>query len=193
MSVDPRSFHLYNVTDTCSVWNVLSSTTLYRTARSAGCNFICTAYVVYECLLKPRKSPSEADQMLKKRLERERSSGQFQTFHLDLDDIAETDILDQRQRVGKGELSSIAFARKHRQALMTDDQRARKLGSAVKEMMVQTTPHLLGWLFYSARLLDSDLSKVLGEHEEVARPLRPHFEAIYVRALELRAMERSSS
>jgi hypothetical protein len=60
MAVDPRSFHLYNVTDTCSVWNVLSSATLYQTARSAGCNFICTAYVVYECLLKLRQSPSEA-------------------------------------------------------------------------------------------------------------------------------------
>jgi hypothetical protein len=191
MPVDPRSFHPYNVTDTCAVWNVLSSATLYQAARTAGCNFICTAYVIYECLIKPRKSKSEADETLKTRLERARASGQFQTFHLDLDDIAEADILNQRQRVGKGELSSIAFARKHRQAVMTDDQRARRLGSAVKETIVQTTPHLLGWLFYSARLLDGDLATVISEHEEVGRPLRTHFEIIYNKALELRAMEQA--
>lgn len=190
MAIDPTYFHPYNVTDTCSVWNVLSSKTLYGVACDANCHFVCTAYVIYECLLKPRKESSPADETLKKRLLRERKEGRFQEFHLSLDEIAELTILEWRRNLGKGELSSVAFAKRHRQAFMTDDRKAKRLASEVcDDRMVQTTPHLLGWLFYTARLLDPDLLHIIQEHEDVNRPLAKYFREMYHRALEYRARD----
>lgn len=94
-------------------------------------------------------------------------------------------------RVGKGELSSIAFAKKAGLAFMTDDQKARKLGSGViGGNRVQTTPHLFGWLFFNGRLSDSDKSNVIDEHERFGRPLRPYFETMYNEALRCRLMAR---
>ena len=55
MALDPSSFYKHNITDTCAVWNVLSSLLLYARAKSAGVVFICTRFVIYECLFKPRK------------------------------------------------------------------------------------------------------------------------------------------
>ena len=60
MAIDPSSFHSVNVTDTCAVWNVLSSRTLYTAARLAGVVFVCTGFVVYECLFKPRNAHGRA-------------------------------------------------------------------------------------------------------------------------------------
>ena len=51
---------------------------------------------------------------------------------------------------------------------------------------------LLGWLFFTVQLLDSDLDKILQEHEQVGRPLRPHFEEMYLRGLERLEMEAGS-
>jgi len=61
MPVDPRSFWHSNMADTCSVWNVLSSSCLYQSAVSAGCTFSCTDFVIYECLHKPRQGIYEGE------------------------------------------------------------------------------------------------------------------------------------
>ena len=55
MAIDPSSFLVLNVADTCAVWNVLSSKNLYQASIASGCNFCCTAFVEYECLIRPRK------------------------------------------------------------------------------------------------------------------------------------------
>lgn len=194
MAIDPSSFYPHSVTDTCAVWNVLSSRLLYSVACDAHCHFVCTGYVVYECLLKPRKENTPEDEELKKRLRHERKRGRFQDFHLTLDDILDLTILERRQNLGKGELSSLAFARHIRQAFLTDDQKARKLATEVCDArMVQTTPHLLGWLFYIRRLLDSDLDTVVTQHQELNGPLSKYFKIIYQRALEYRARDETSN
>lgn len=53
MPLDPSRFHAVNVSDTCAVWNVLSSATLYSAAVAKGCTFCCTGFVAYECLERP--------------------------------------------------------------------------------------------------------------------------------------------
>ncbi|MBI2752327.1 MAG: hypothetical protein HYX46_02260 [Betaproteobacteria bacterium] len=60
MAIDPSTFHLVNVADTCSVWNVLSSARLHAAAKEARCEFCITSFVRYECLTKSRKAPSSA-------------------------------------------------------------------------------------------------------------------------------------
>jgi hypothetical protein len=188
MSVDPRKFLKLNVADTCAVWNVLSSSLLVGRARDAGCHFCCTGFVLYECLYKPRESTNSAETGLMNRLRKEQSLGRFSVHHLGVDDLNDVEILQQRMRLGKGELASIAFAKRTRQAFLTDDQRARTLATSVLSSSdVQTTPHLFGWLMYEGYLGDSDKDVIIAQHEECERPLKRFFEEMYVTVLQYRS------
>jgi hypothetical protein len=194
MAIDPSDFQKLNVTDTCAVWNVLSSKLLLQAAMSAGCVFSCTAFTAYECLLKPRKLTTPEDEELQKRLRAEQNNGRFQVYHLEVEDLLEVEILEKRKNLGKGELSSIAFAKRTRQAFQTDDQSARKLAQQVlPTKFVQTTPHLLGWLYFVQLLGDGDKNDIIKEHESLRRPLRPHFEEMYYRALQYRLLANSGN
>jgi hypothetical protein len=191
MAIDCSQFHLVNVIDTCAIWNVLSSQRLISAAKAAKCHFSVTTFVYYEALHKPRTAPTKEDIELQNRLQKELGSGYFVSCSLDIRDLQEVDIMERRMRVGKGELSSIAFAKKAGLAFMTDDQKARRLGSDVLGVTrVQTTPHLFGWLFFAGQLSDSDKNAVIEEHEKYDGPLRIYFEAIYNEALRCRLMSR---
>ncbi|MHB1007014.1 MAG: hypothetical protein ACYC3S_15425 [Chloroflexota bacterium] len=189
MTCDPSAFHAVNVADTCAIWNVLSSRLLYATARAAGCNFCCTTFVLYECLHKPRANPTAEDTELQSRLKAERQAGAFGAFSLDLEDLGDIAALHDRRRLSKGELSSIAFARKIRHAFLTDDQGARRLACDVLDRSaVQTTPHLFGWLYFKGFLGDGDKDEIIREHSHFNRPLSPYFEDMYVEALRCRSL-----
>lgn len=189
MAIDCSRFTLTNVIDTCAIWNVLSSRKLTAAAKEAKCHFPATAFVYYEALHKPRSKLTDEDTELQGRLSRERASGLFGDCSLEIADLQEVDILDSRMRLGKGELSSIAFAKKARLAFMTDDQKARRLSRGViGNDRVQTTPHLFGWLIYCGRLSDGDKRDVISEHETHNRPLTRYFEEMYNEALRCRSM-----
>lgn len=191
MALNPSEFLILNVADSCSITNILSSKVLWSAAQSAKCVFCCTAYVQYECLDKPRKLTSPKDDELKAILKNEQVKGHFSVYHLDIDDLLDIEVLQERMNLGKGELSSIAFARRTRQAFITDDQGARKLASSVlNEKNVQTTPHLFGWLIYTGILTDSDKQRVIEQHESFNRPLKKYFELMYQKALEYRSMNK---
>lgn len=188
MAIDPSQFYKLNVADTCSIWNILSSQRLHTTAQIAGCYFSCTEFVYYECLHKPRKEYKPEDIELKNRLQQAIKEGKFKNYHLDIEDLQEVAILQKRKNLSKGELASIAFAKKTSQAFLTDDQPARKLAEEVMiRQFVQTTPHLLGWLFFTNFLGDSDLKKIIEEHKECKRPLAQYFTDMYNRALDYRS------
>ncbi|MCD6274046.1 MAG: hypothetical protein J7K30_14675 [Deltaproteobacteria bacterium] len=199
--LNPAHYHQYNVADACSIWNVLSSKILYRAAISASskCFFCCTKFVYYECLIRPRNNESEPEKKLRGRLIDERKKGvQFIDYSLDIEDLQEIEILENRKRLGKGELSSIIFAKKTRQAFMTDDKKARNLAESVLDnTMIQTTPHLFGWLFYSNILNDSDKNGIIKEHSEFRTTqwgnLSKFFEIMYNKALEYKLMHRHGS
>ena len=191
MAIDCSQFTLIGVIDTCAIWNVLSSRKLTIASKSAKCHFSATTFVYYEALHKPRKSLTRKDEELQRRLRAERLSGFFGDCSLDIRDLQDVDILDRRMKVGKGELSSIAFAKKAGLTFMTDDQKARRLGGGVIGAdKVQTTPHLFGWLLFTGLLSDEDKSSVIDEHESFGRPLRPYFETMYTEALRIKLMSR---
>src|SRR5689334_8984407 len=100
MAVDVTQFYPYNIADTCSVWNILSSSTLYEAAHTSKCYFACTAYVSYECLVKPRKAPTSADKILRERLIRQRTIGRFTEFHLSLEELEDVAMLERRKKLG---------------------------------------------------------------------------------------------
>ena len=114
--LNPAFFNQYNVADSCSIWNILSSKTLYSAALTATpkCYFSCTDFVYYECLIRPRKNESTPEKELRQLLINERNKGlQFQSYSLSIEDLQDVEVLENRKRVGKGELSSIIFAKKH--------------------------------------------------------------------------------
>lgn len=182
------------VIDTCAVWNVLSSTTLHGAVRGAGFDFAITDFVLYECLHKPREQPRDADEQLQKRLRSARDRGEFKSCTLSVEDPQVVASMEERKRLGKGELASIAFARRLGLAFQTDDQGARKIGALMLSFeRVQTTPHVLGWFFYTGLLVDRDLTTILEEHEAVGRQLRPYFTAMYEEAMRCRLLTRTAT
>lgn len=189
MAIDVSAFHLHNIADTCAVWNVLSSRRLFYAALDAGVVFVCTGVVVYECLHKPRQNGTKAERELQARFEVEKKALRFKVYPLDIEDLQMVQILENRKRLGKGELSSIAFAMKTRQPVLTDDQKARKLmRDVLPNPGAQTTPHLLGWLFFTNRMIDSDKDAVIREHREMERPLSRFFDEVYLEACRCRLM-----
>jgi hypothetical protein len=187
MAIDPSKFHLVNVTDTCAVWNVLSSVKLHAAAKEARCEFCITSFVHYECLIKPRKKePTAAETELMRRLTQEQGRGGFAAHSCDIGDLQTIKILESRKYMGMGELSSIAFAMKIRHAVITDDRKARKLAEDSGHALTQTTPHLFSWLIFKGRLGDADKGIVIAQHQDMERPLAPHFETAYEMALQCR-------
>lgn len=187
---DPSKFHKLNVVDACAIWNIISSQLLRTTAYSANCSFCCTDFVYYECLYKPRPRVKPEDVALQALLRQEMQDGKFKSYHLDIEDLQEIEVLQKRKNLGKGELASIAFAKKTHQAVLTDDRGARNLAEEViNHHMVQTTAHLLGWLFFECFLSDSDLKEIIKQHKEYNGNLEKYFRVMYHRALDFRSKQ----
>lgn len=187
---DPSKFHKLNVVDTCAIWNIISTQLLRTTAYSIGCSFCCTDFVYYECLYKPRTEVKPEDIALQNILRQEMLNGQFKNYHLEIEDLQEIEVLQKRKNLGKGEVSSIVFAKKTYQAVLTDDYNARNLAEEVlTHQMVQTTAHLLGWLFFERFLIDSDLSLIIKQHKQYNRKLEEYFRVMYHRALDFRSKQ----
>lgn len=101
--------------------------------------------------------------------------------------MLEIELLENRRKLNKGELSSIAFAKKTRQAFLTDDQKARQLAEEVMEpRMAQTIPHLFGWLYFTYRLNDADKDLIINEHKKLNLILAKYFEEMYQKTLAYR-------
>ena len=193
LQADLSRFHLATVADTCAIWNVLASPRLTRAARVAGCIFSLTTYVLYECLHKPRKEDSPEDRELQNRLSAARMGELFQSHTLSLADLQDVARLEARKRVGKGELSCIAFARRTGLAVLTDDTGAQKLG--VQELpneRVQSSPHLFGWLVFAGHITDADVEPIVSEHVAMRRHRGEDFRGSYREALRIRLLLRTS-
>lgn len=191
MVIDIQIFNKLNVTDSCSVYNILSSNLLFITALREKCVFSITKYVEYECLYKERSKMTEADQYLQKRLQHELDKKNFNSYTLTIDDLHEVSKLEDIKKLGKGELSSIAFAKRTNQAIITDDQNARKLSHKILGLAnTQTTSHLLGWLLFHRYLTEFDLPAVVSQHRAAGGQLEKYFNAVNEECLHIRLMLR---
>jgi len=189
MRIDITSFNQYNVIDTCSIWNILSSITLEQKAYESGCNFCCTQFVRYECLFKKRQKEMEYDIELKNRLRRRINDGKFPEYPISIEDLQDSNLLSNRKKLSKGEISSMVFAKKTRQAFLTDDQGARHLAEGFIGLEnTQTIPHLFGWLTYNGNVLDSEKEMIIKQHKEMNGTLEKYLAEVYFLALEKRIM-----
>lgn len=190
--INVSAFKLLNVVDSCALWNILSSELLYSAALRARCSFCCTGFVRYECLRRRRTYATPTDEEIKRRFLSALERSEIVAYELDIADLQEVAVLQNRKRLSMGELSSVAYALKTHQAFLTDDQKARKLGAiALAQDRVQTTPHLLGWLVYSRSLSDLEVETVLAQHSLMARPLREHLTRAYHEGLRCLLMTRA--
>ena len=80
MRIDVTHFKLYNVIDTCSIWNILSSPILDLKADLSGCKFCMTQFVKYESLYKKRKKEKRSDVELQKKLSSKFTQGRYQEY-----------------------------------------------------------------------------------------------------------------
>ena len=177
---NPTAFNVANVADTCAVWNLVSSDQLYGAARMAGLTACLTAYVRYECLVKPRKRQSDEDTELCHRLSAALERKEISVHSLALEDLQEVELLSRRKRLGLGELSCLAFAKRTGICVLSDDRKATIFGREVlgAASRVQTTPHVFGWLLFLGHLVDRDIETVVTQHRAVRRPLEPHLRAM---------------
>jgi predicted nucleic acid-binding protein len=190
MNINITSFNILNVIDTCAIDNLLSSNTLYTASLNANCKFCYTKFVEYEMFFKERKNSNTGSLHIQNRLKDETKLKRFECHELSIDDLQDVEIMEKRKKLGIGELSSIAFARKINQSFMSDDQGARKLATEIiGKNRVQTTPHLLGWLFYNRELIDSDFKVIIQEHESKNRTLSRFLNEAYDESLRIRMME----
>lgn len=194
MALDPTRFSPMAVSDTCSVWNMLSSRKLYHAAISANLHFCITPMVLYECLYKPRSSVTSQTAEMIARLNKARAAGGFPVQECDLDDLA--DVARRSPRgLGSGEMSCIAMAYRIRTlAFMTDEKKARKFAEATLGLNVETTAKLYAWLHFHGHLSDGDHADVISEHEIYeSRPLSPFFQQAFEEAMRCRLMDRGAA
>jgi len=194
MKIDIKSFILLNIIDTCALWHLLSSDRLYNIAKTNGCYFSCTSYVLYECLYKPRKIIKETDKKLMGKLCKIIDEFHSKSYSISIEDLQSIMALEKRKALSKGELSSIVFAEKTRQAFLTDDQAARKLSEfRLGSKNTQTIPHLFGWLSYNQKILDNDKDIIIQEHELNGGELGKYFIETFNKARELILIDKYSS
>jgi hypothetical protein len=185
---DISQFRLLNVGDTCSLWNLLASPVLYVTARAAGVRVCCTNFVIYECLHKRSQHWPERLE-LQKRLKSRLADGSITPYSIELEDLQQVDVLRSRRKLSIGELSVLVFAGKTQQAMLTDDKGAQKLAlTHLTADAVQSTPHLIAWLYFTSLLADADVAQVKEELRRLARNLDPHFDNFYREAQQCRAV-----
>ena len=190
---DISQFHLLNVGDTCSLWNLLASRLLYAIARAAGVRLCCTNFVIYECLHKRSQYRPERLE-LQKRLKSKLDDGSITVHSIDLEDLQQVEVLRNRKRLSVGELSVLVFAGKTQQAILTDDKGAQKLArSHLQTRAVQSTPHLVGWLYFESFLGDGDVAQVKSELATLSRNLDPHFDNFFREAQRCRAIAAQSA
>ena len=186
--IDISQFAKWNVTDTCSLWNLFASRLLYSTARSAGIQLCCTEFVIYECLHKLGQFRPERIE-LQNRLKKALHDRQITPYKIDVEDLQDLEVLRSRKKLSLGELSVLVFARKTSQAVLTDDRGAQKLArTMLTEVNVQNTPHLYAWLYFISLLGDGDLQQIQEDLHRFNRSLEPHLSQYHMEAQRCKAV-----
>jgi hypothetical protein len=179
--------------DSCAVQNILSSPTLQASCERQGFHFVLTKYCLYECLDKPRKIQLAGDTEIRNRLIKARMLGFFPAHELSIEDLQEAAILRLRRRLGAGELSAIALAKRFGTGMQTDDDRAEKLAIEVLSLeKVQTTPHVVGWLLFHGHVQDHHIATIVEEHTAVGRNLTARLQHVHAEACRVRLLARVS-
>ena len=194
----PEHFTLVNVTDTCAIWNVVGSATLFKAARKSGLYFIITNTVYYECFVKSKgTAPSAEHEELRIRLRENIHRGDVSRIDLTIDDLQELIGVARRlgvdRRLGYGEMASAALARHLGQAVLTDNKRDFRAIGELVDGRLQTTPRLLGWLYLDGGLTDGEVKDVIEQHRKSGGQMAEVYERAHYEACEKRLMQQAGT
>lgn len=183
----PEKFVSVNVTDTCAIWHLVGAPTLFRAARQVTVSFVITSTVFYECFVKSRgRKPTVQREEMRKRLRTYIDQGQVSRMNLEIDDLQDVITLARQRgcdkRLGQGELSCAALARRLGKAVLTDNKRDFTAIDGLADGRLHTTPRLLAWLYVKGHITDSDVEHVRTEHQKSGGQMsqiykRAHYEA----------------
>jgi hypothetical protein len=136
---------------------------------------------------------SKKEEELRERFRKEHERHSISSYKISIEDLQTVELLSNRKKLSKGELSSIAFAIQTRQSFLSDDKGALKLAlTELDTTMVQSTSLLFGWLFFHDHLADHQKEEIILELEAYGRYMRPHYEDAYKQALKFKLMARSN-
>lgn len=161
-----------NVTDTCAVWHLVGSPTLFTSAVGAKLSFIITPTVDYECFTKQGVRPVSVVRLrLREHLRAHLNAGRVSTMSVSIESLQATILAAKEKgltkRLGRGELSCVALARDlGHAAVLTDNKREFRVIEPLVDGRLQKTPQLLGWLYMTDRLSDGDVDLVIQQHEQ---------------------------
>ena len=194
----PERFALVNVTDTCAIWNVVGSATLFKAARKSGLSFIITNTVYYECFVKYKgTAPSPEHEELRIRLREYIHRGDVSRIELTIDDLQELIGVARRlgvdRRLGYGEMACVALARHLRQAVLTDNKRDFRAIGELVDGRLQTTPRLLGWLYLDGGLTDGEVKDVIEQHRTSGGQMADVYERAHYEACEKLLMQQAGT
>ncbi|MDD5456894.1 MAG: hypothetical protein PHV30_07675 [Candidatus Margulisbacteria bacterium] len=185
--INYASFFTINITDSCSIQNIIASNRIFRASLLAKCYFSITRYVEYESIYKKRKSSKSGEQELIKKIQKAISENSIKVCDITIDDLNDRLIADNRKRLGMGEISSIAFAKRTGLGFLTDDKPAKKFAlKSLEASKVQSSIHLVGWLFYFRHLVDTDIDLIIREHTYHNRHFGEHYRKAYEKAMQYR-------
>lgn len=194
MSEELIIFNKDNVIDTCSIWNLLYSTKLYGISLEYFNSIVITDYVRYEALLKVwngmKKKAFESE--LKKRLAKELKNNNIIVYNISVEELQDPQVLKDRKKFGKGEISCIVFAKNKNISFITDDQGARKYSKTILgNNRVRTIPHLVGFLFFISLISDSDISEIIIDHKRFKSDIVEYIKTCYETSMKLKINSRN--
>lgn len=194
----PESFIRVNITDTCAIWHMTGSKTLFQTARRLNVSFVITSTVFYECFIKSRgRAPSAQHQELRDRLETHISQDKVTRMDSTIDDLQDLIVLARQlgfdKRLGQGEISCAALARRWGVAVLTDNKKDFRAIERLVEGRLQTTPRLLAWLYLDGHLTDPDVSDVISEHYNSGGQMSQVYTLAHSEACEMRLARQTST
>ena len=194
----PDSFILVNITDTCAIWHLVGSMTLFKMARRLNVSFVITNTVFYECFTKTRgRAATGQHQELRDRLETHIKQDDVKRIDLTIDDLQDLITLARQRgfdkRLGHGEISCAALALRWGVAVLTDNRKDFRAISGLVDGRLQTTPRLLGWLYLDGHLTDPDVGDILSEHRSTGGQMSQVYERAHHEACEKRLARQTST
>ena len=191
------SFNQVSVTDTCAIWHLTGCATLFSTARQRKLSFVITSTVFYECFVRSRgKALSEQRLRLRDRLKIHIQRGDVSQIDVAIDDLQNLIGVARQHgydtRLGHGELSCAALARRLRYAVLTDNKRDFRAIEELADGLLQTTPRLLGWLYLDGHLTDGDVKDIIEQHRDSGGQMGRVYEQVHHEACEKRLVRHTS-
>ncbi|SCZ80482.1 type II toxin-antitoxin system VapC family toxin [Acidaminobacter hydrogenoformans] len=185
---DIKNFNKNSVIDSCSVINVVSSETLFQSAKIEKCKFIITTYIEYELLKKSRGYKDKDHEIrafeLDKRIEQAIETGEILKYSLDISDLLDPLVNEHKRGKSRGELTAIILAKKFNVGLFTDDKKAQKIASdSLGVNRVESLYSLIGWLTWSGLLNDAEKESIITQHKYYFRDVSKCVEKGFVDGL----------